>query len=166
MYENMTQKCAYCIPVAETLKSFLQSHLWRNTQSQPFEILTLRFLQIYMMDKIPCHQFFNENPESPKVILYQDSFEIVILPSSSKKTHKVADYLSLAILPIHLHLYTDDMSLILLCVENDLKSFGIARVFSELFANLKSLETDGINVHGETVKRGLYCIAGDNLGFH
>ncbi|KAI3354595.1 hypothetical protein L3Q82_019101, partial [Scortum barcoo] len=39
-------------------------------------------------------------------------------------------------------------------------------VFSELLADLKSLETDGINVDGETVKGGLYCIAGDNLGSH
>ena len=31
MDKNMTQKCAYYIPVAEILKSFLQSHLRRNT---------------------------------------------------------------------------------------------------------------------------------------
>jgi len=36
MDENMTQKYAYYIPIAETLKSFLQSHLGRNTQSQQF----------------------------------------------------------------------------------------------------------------------------------
>ncbi|KAI3352166.1 hypothetical protein L3Q82_020976 [Scortum barcoo] len=51
-------------------------------------------------------------------------------------------------------------------LKNDLKRFGIAKVFSELLADLKSLETDGINVDGETVKGGLYCIAGDNLGSH
>ncbi len=32
MDENMTQKYAYYIAVAETLKSVLQSHLGRNTQ--------------------------------------------------------------------------------------------------------------------------------------
>ena len=53
-----------------------------------------------------------------------------------------------------------------MCVESDFKRFGIAKVFSELLADLKSLETDGINVDGETVKAGLYCIAGDNLGSH
>lgn len=58
------------------------------------------------------------------------------------------------------------MFLVLLCVENDFKHFGIASVFSEMLADLKSLETNGINVDGETVKAGLYCIAGDNLGSH
>ncbi|KAI2645515.1 Dynein heavy chain-like protein [Labeo rohita] len=56
--------------------------------------------------------------------------------------------------------------LVLMCVEDDLKRFGVAKVFSELLADLKSLETDGINVDGQTVKGGLYCIAGDNLGSH
>lgn len=49
---------------------------------------------------------------------------------------------------------------------NDFKHFGIAKVFSELLADLKSLETDGIDVDGEPVKGCLYCIAGDNLGSH
>lgn len=44
--------------------------------------------------------------------------------------------------------------------------FGVAKIFSELLADLKSLETDGINVDGENIKGGLYCIAGDNLGSH
>lgn len=36
MDENMTEKFAYYIPKAETLKSFLQSQLWRNTQLQQY----------------------------------------------------------------------------------------------------------------------------------
>ncbi|XP_056445578.1 uncharacterized protein LOC130381819 isoform X2 [Gadus chalcogrammus] len=166
--ENMTQKFAYYIPVAESLKSFLQSDLWRNTQAQQFGDPDVEvFTDLYDGQNFKCHQFFNENPESLKLILYQDSFEVVNPLGSGKKTHKVlAVYLSLANLPIHLRSNTDNMFLVLLCVENDFKRFGIAKVFSELLADLKSLETDGINVDGETVKAGLYCIAGDNLGSH
>lgn len=58
------------------------------------------------------------------------------------------------------------MFLVLLCFEHDLKCFGIAKVFSELLVDLKSLETNGINTDEETVKGGLYCITGDNLGSH
>lgn len=58
------------------------------------------------------------------------------------------------------------MSLVLLCTENDLKHFGIAKVFSELLTDLKDLESNGISVEGETIKGALYCIAGDNLGSH
>lgn len=168
MDENMKQKYAYYIPVAETLKSFLQSHLWRDAQSEQFGNPDAEvFTDIYDGQNIKCHQFFNENPESLKLILYQDSFEIVNPLGSAKKTHKVlAVYLSVANLPIHLRSNTDNMFLVLLCLENDLKHFGIDKVFSELLADLKSLETGGINVDGETVKGGLYCIAGDNLGSH
>lgn len=164
----MTQKFAYYIPLAETLKNFLQSHLWRNTQSQQFGDPDVEvFTDVYDGKNFKCHQFFNENPESLKLILYQDSFEVVNPLGSAKKTHKVlAVYLSLANLPIHLRSNTDHMFLVLLCVENDFKHFGIAKVFSELLADLKSLETDGIHVDGETVKGGLHCIAGDNLGSH
>ncbi len=159
MDENMKQKLAFYIPVAETLKSFLQSRLGRNTQSQQFGDPDGQNLK--------CHQFFNENPESLKLILYRDSFEIVNPLGSAKKMHKViAVYISLANLPIHLRSNTDNMFLVLLCVEGDLKRFGVAKIFSELLADLKSLETDGINVDGQTVKGGLYCIAGDNLGSH
>ena len=76
MDENMTQKCAYYTPVAETLKSFLQSHLGRNRQSQQFgdpdvEVLFF-FTDLYDGQNFKCHQFINENPESLKLILYQD----------------------------------------------------------------------------------------------
>ncbi|XP_039907141.1 uncharacterized protein LOC120745971 isoform X1 [Simochromis diagramma] len=168
MDENMTEKCAYYIPVGETLKSFLESQLWRNTQSQQFGGPDVEiFKDLYDGKIFKCHQFFNENPESLKLILYQDSFEVVNPLGSAKKTHKLlAVYMSLANLPIHLRSNTDNMFLVLLCVENDFKRFRIAKVFSELLADLKSLETDGIDVDGETVKGSLYCIAGDNLGSH
>lgn len=59
------------------------------------------------------------------------------------------------------------MSLVLLCKEKDFKYFGHAKVFSELLADLKELEENGIVVSDETVVKGtLYCIAGDNLGSH
>lgn len=55
----------------------------------------------------------------------------------------------------------------LLCGENDFKEFGHAEVFSELLADLKELEENGIEVSDETAVKGtLYSIAGDNLGSH
>ncbi|XP_013855791.1 uncharacterized protein LOC106511580, partial [Austrofundulus limnaeus] len=143
--ENLTQKYAYYIPVAETLKSFLQSPLWRNTKSAEFGDAGTEILRdVYDGQHFKHHQLFSENPESLKLILYQDSFEIVNPLGSAKRTHKVlAVYLSVANLPIHLRSNTDNMFLVLLCVENDLKRFGIDKVFSELLADLKSLETGG-----------------------
>lgn len=127
--------------MAETLKGFLQSRLGRNTQSQQFGDPDVEvFTDLYDGQNFKCHQFFNENPESLKLVLYQDSFEIVNHLGSPKKTHKVlAIYLSLANLPINLRSNTDNMFLVLLCVKDNLKHL---KVFSELLADLKSLETD------------------------
>lgn len=77
------------------------------------------------------NQFFIENPEGLKLILYQDAFEVVNPLGSAKKKHKVvAVYLSVANLPAHVRNNTDHMSLVLLCVENELKQFGFA-MFSQ-----------------------------------
>ncbi|XP_051801605.1 uncharacterized protein LOC127533166 [Acanthochromis polyacanthus] len=166
--ETMTQRYAYYIPVTDTLKNLLQSDLWQNSVLQESgesngEVLT----DICDGQNVKQNQFIAENPKCLKLILYQDAFEIVNPLGSAKKTHKVlAVYLSVANLQIHTRSNTDHMFLVLLCSENDLKRFGVAKVFSELLTDLKSLETEGITVNGEALKGALYCIAGDNLGSH
>ncbi|XP_055021248.1 uncharacterized protein LOC129412157 [Boleophthalmus pectinirostris] len=50
--------------------------------------------------------------------------------------------------------------------ENDFKTFGHSKVFSELVSDLKDLEETGILTSRGTVRGTLYCIAGDNLGSH
>lgn len=153
MDANMTHKFAYYIPLAESLKNYLQSDMSKTAQPEQCgdpdpEIFT----DLFDGQNFKCHQFFKENPESLKFILYQDSFEIVNPLASAKRTHKVlAVYLSLANLPIHLRSNTDNMFLVLLCAENDMKHFGPAKVFSDLLTDLKSLETEGIDLDGKTV---------------
>lgn len=86
---------------------------------------------------------------------------------SSKKKHKVvAVYLSVANLPAHVRSSIDHMSLVLLCVERDIKQFGCSKFFSEMLVDFKDLEGNGMTVGSETVKGALYCTAGDNLGSH
>lgn len=85
-----------------------------------------------------------------------------------KKKHKIvaAVYLSLGNLPAHVRSNTDYMFLALLCRDNDLK-FGSAKIFLELFVDLKDLKENGIAVGGNVVKGALHCIAGgDNLCSH
>lgn len=152
----------------EKLFRAFNSHTWGEIYSHNYlEIWMQRFLQSCMMAKnFNSTNFFNNNPEGLKLIFYQDSFEILNPLGSAKKKHKVlAMYLSVANLPIHLRSNTD-MFLVLLCIEHDLKCFGIAKIFLKFLVDLKSLETNGINVDGVTVKGVLYCIAGDNLGSH
>lgn len=60
----------------------------------------------------------------------------------------------------------DNMQLLLLCREADFKQFGHEKVFSPLISDLRELETNGLNIHGNNVKATIFCIAGDNLGLH
>lgn len=166
--ENMTPRFAYYIPVKQTVNNLLESELWKNSVSQQScETDSDDLGDISDGQNFKSNQFFIENPGCLKLILYQDSFEVVNPLGSAKKKHKVlAVYLSLANLPAHVRSNTDHMSLVLLCGENDLKQFGSAKVFSEMLVDLKDLEENGITVSGETVKGAVYCIAGDNLGSH
>lgn len=165
--ENMTEKFAYYIPVIKTLKGLLESELWKNSVAQQSSETKSELCDINDGQNFKSNKFFNDNPGCLKLILYQDAFEIVNPLGSAKKTHKVvAVYVSVANLPAHIRSNTDHMSLVLLCTENDLKHFGIAKVFSKLLTDLKDLENNGISVAGETIKGALYCIAGDNLGSH
>ncbi|XP_032446174.1 uncharacterized protein LOC116737240 isoform X1 [Xiphophorus hellerii] len=166
--ENMTQRFSYYIPIKQTLSALLESDLWKNSVlEQSNDSHPDVFCDISDGQNFKCNQFFIENPGCLKLILYQDSFEIVNPLGSAKKKHKVvAIYLSVANLPAHVRSSTDHMSLVSLCSENDLKQFGTAKVCSELLMDLRDLEEHGIIAGEETVKGALFCIAGDNLGSH
>lgn len=77
------------------------------------------------------------------------------LGSAKKKNTKVLQSIFLW-LPAHVRSSTDHMSLILLCGENDLKLFGITKVFSEMLVDLKHLEETRIPTGGETIKGSLH----------
>lgn len=84
--ENMTPRFAYYIPVKQTLTNLLESEFWKNVVSQPscetdFDV----FSDINDGKSFKSNQFFTENPESLKLILYQDAFEIVNPLGSAKK---------------------------------------------------------------------------------
>lgn len=168
--ENRIDRCAYYVPVKETLKCLLQSDMWQNCESEEHsaephsDVLT----DVTDGQMFKSNDFFGQNPSSLRLVLYQDAFEVVNPLGSAKTRHKVlAVYLSVANLPLHVRSDTNHMSLVLLCREKDFKQFGHAKVFSDLLADLKELEENGIAVSDETVVKGtLYCIAGDNLGSH
>lgn len=111
------------------------------------------------------NQFFRENPDALKIILYQDSFEIVNPLGSAKAKHKIlAIYLSLCDLPSHARTHIDNMQLVALCKK---KNFNHEKVYGPIVHDLKRLEDEGVNLNGGVRRRvGLAFIAGDNLGSH
>lgn len=105
---------------------------------------------------------------SLSIILYQDAFEIVNPLGSGKKKHKILGvYFSLGEVQPHNRSSVDPMQLVLLCRENDFKTFGQEKVFSSIITDLKDLEDTGIKTDdGNTLKAALISICGDNLGSH
>ena len=114
------------------------------------------------------NQLFREFPSSLRVILYQDSFEVVNPLGSGKRKHKIlAVYLSLADLLPHCRSSIDQMQLVLLCREEDFKTFGHKAVFSRMLEDFQDLERNGVDIGDSTVVKGTVCvIVGDNLGSH
>lgn len=166
--ENRTERFAYYVPVLNTLKNMLQSGLmssapYDNAVSKPGVLCDCHDGKVFK-----SNTFFQENASCLKLILYQDAFEVVNPLGSAKRKHKLlAVYFSLLNLPPHVRSNVDHMQLVLLCREKDFKEFGHPKVFSELLADLKLLEENGIAMADESVVKGtLYCIAGDNLGSH
>ncbi|KAK0140164.1 hypothetical protein N1851_022918 [Merluccius polli] len=166
--DNRTDRFAYYVPVRETLKCLLESDLWQKSGEHSAESPTDVLSDISDGHQIfKSNAFFAHNPSCLKLVLYQDAFEVVNPLGSAKTIHKVlAVYASVANLPLHVRSNTDHMLLVLLCREKDFKAFGHAKVFSELLADLKELEENGIVLSDETVKGTLYYIGGDNLVSH
>ncbi|XP_020562397.2 uncharacterized protein LOC110015774 [Oryzias latipes] len=167
--ENRTDRFAYYVPVLKTLKNMLESTFWQGLMSMGPNVSNLDVLSDRCDGNVfLSNTFFQENPNSLKLVLYQDAFEVVNPLGSAKKRHKVlAVYFSLLNIPPHARSNVDHMQLVLLCREKDFKEFGHDRVFSELMTDLKVLEENGITMADENVVKGtLYCIAGDNLGSH
>ena len=108
--------------------------------------------------------FFQENAESFKIILYQDSFELVNPIGAAKTKHKIlAIYMMLGNIPDYLRGHVNSIKLVTLCKE---KEFDYVKVYRKIFSDLKEIEKEGIEINSKFVKGSLVYIAGDNLGSH
>lgn len=96
--ETRTERCAYYIPVLDTLKGMLKSGFWLmflNNVSKTNVLSDSCDGKVFM-----SNTFFQENPNCLKLVLYQDAFKVVNPLGSAKKKHKVlAVYFSLLNMP-------------------------------------------------------------------
>ena len=167
---NECQRLKYYqyVPIKDSLKNLFS---FKSVESQYLAQTLLRCENVYEDitdgEVFKSNPFFSENPMALKLILYQDSFEVVNPLGSAKSKHKIlAVYYSLADLLPHHRSNTDHIQLILLCTEKDFKEFGQEKVFGRLVEDLVDLETNGIELLGKNVKGSVVAITGDNLGSH
>lgn len=112
-------------------------------------------------------QFMPQYTSSLRIILYQDAFENCNPLGSAKAKNKlIAVYMSLGNLPAYCRTKIDQLQLVLLCPEKNVKEFGFTKVFESLLRDLKILVTNGIIIDNKQIFGSLYLMLGDNLGSH
>lgn len=160
--------CQY-IPINETLQSIfnhrsvsdlLENYTCKNSQKDVLQDVTDG--SVYKENEL-----FKNESNSLGVLLFQDSFEVVNPLGSAKKKHKIIGvYFTLSNLPPAYRSNVDNIQLVMLCRETDLKFFGQEKVFHILIQDLKKIEVEGILINSVIVKGTICSIIGDNLGSH
>ena len=154
------------VPPAKTLENMffdksIQNHLNFNISEKKSDGLLEDFTDGSVYKN---NSFFKQNPTALKIILYQDSFEVVNPIGAARKKHKIlAIYMNLGNISDHLRGHVDTIKLVALCKEVD---FDHSKVYGKLVSDLQKIETDGITINGTNFKGSVVYIAGDNLGSH
>ena len=141
------EKQFHYVPIKETLKvlfhdqkigKYIQTH---GTQ----KIGKLEDIADGLVHK--TNAFFCDNPYALKILLFQDAFEVVNPLGSARNKHKiVVVYYTLGNFVPAIRSKVDVLQLALLVRDKDLRRFGPTAVFKPLLDDLKSLESDGIDL--------------------
>ena len=167
--DGKDQYCHY-VPIKETLKALLKNpsvlHQYQNPKQHTDTLDIYTDFQDGSIYK--DIELFKRLQNSLKIILYQDTFEIVNPLGAAKKKHKIVGvYYSLGNLYPHHRSKIDPIQLVCLCTEKNFQKFGQAKVFARLITDLKSIEDDGVDIgEQEKVLGTVVAILGDNLGSH
>lgn len=166
----------YYVPILETLKVlFKNDHICKQFflfKANKNNVGTI-YSDISDGEVYKNNLFFRENPSrSVKLILFQDAFEICNPLGSKKNKYKIIGiYMTLANLSPWNRTQVEQIQLVGLCFEKDVKKFGFSQVLKQIIVDLKKLESKGIFVslnddEQHVIKGSVVAVAGDNLGSH
>lgn len=160
----------YYVPILDTLKALLcDPHIYEAAFREK------HCVPGYLYDftdglKFKSSSFFTK--KTVNIFIYQDAAEVVLNPigNATSKYKMICVYLVIGNLDPHLRVLTDNVHLILLCKNKDFAYFGPGVIFRRLIEDLKTLEDEGIVIHGggfeETVYGSVFTTLNDNLGAH
>lgn len=164
--ENVKRCCQY-VPITKTIEAFLKDASVKEQFDNPYASQEGILQDISDGSVIKSNLLFQTVPNALKLLLYQDSFEVVNPLGSGKKKHKVlAVYVTLGNIHPENRSKIDPIQLVLLVREVDFKYFGQHIVFRELVNDLKEIEETGVFVGDEYVQGTVAMFMGDNLGSH
>ncbi|XP_076324162.1 uncharacterized protein LOC143232498 [Tachypleus tridentatus] len=164
-----TKALCYYVPLKDSLQALSRdekiSHYFEKSENNGDSGVLTDFT-----DGKVCNEnvFFQENPDALKLLLYQDSFEIVNPLGSAKKKHKIlAIYYTIGNLHPALRTLIDVQQLLLLCREEDFKTHGQEKILTPIMTDLLDLEANGVDLgRFGNCKGSVAFVLGDNLGSH
>lgn len=163
---NPSKGTFFCyVPIQSTLQLFFRDKSVKHEIQLKVPVNDTNLMQDFTDGTaFKNNEFFKNNPESLKLILYQDAFEIVNPIGSAKKKHKcLGIYMALGNLPPDIRYNSGNIKLVALCKE---KEFDHKIVYGRIVRDLKKIESEGIRIEGKNLKGSLVFIAGDSLGSH
>ncbi|XP_065683520.1 uncharacterized protein LOC124813803 [Hydra vulgaris] len=163
---NKKSRTVHYVPIKDLLKMMYNKH----SNEPGFWLKPEENFGIYtdLMSGSLIKDIAKSDDEILYLMLYQDSFEIVNPIGSGRKKHKIlAVYLTLANIPSHKRYASEQLQLVLMCKDTDLKYFGLSKVFAPIFSELAEISGCSVSVSKSlSIKTKLLCILGDNLGSH
>lgn len=163
--ENKISKYYY-VSILDTIPNFLKKS--SLLQKQQFDGFLTDYQDARLFQK---SQFFNSGDTKLEIILYQDAFNVCNPLGQYKNSKKfVGVYMSIGNIPSYNRSNIDNIQLVLLCHEKDVKFFGFSKVLEILMSDIKVLEEKGIVVDFQEssicMKGSIFAVTGDNLESH
>lgn len=156
----------YYIPIIKTLELLLENENVNNYCNSLNGFETNNKASDIGINMLAKNKSFFQKPNSLKIMLYQDAFEVCNPLGSSKIKHKmIGVYMIIKNMPHFFRSKTDQIQLVLLCYESNVKSFGFAKIFERVLSDIKVLEK-GTYINSILYYGSIFSVLGDNLGSH
>lgn len=164
----ITDKFVY-VPILGTLKSLFKNSEICEAFLQPKQNEKGIYRDICDGSHFQSNALFSQKRHAIQIQLYYDDFETANPLGSKKGIHKLGCfYFILRNLPPKCNSVLTNIHVISLFYSQDLKKYGFDKILQPLIDDLKSLETEGIDVpFSDTPLLGsVVQVTGDNLGLH
>lgn len=164
--------CIHYVPIIEALKALVEDESFNKmilmAEEEDVHEDTLKDVRDGTAYK--KNLYFRHNPDALAIMMYSDGVELTNPLSSGKGKHKIVQlFWTLCEIPRHQRSAVDKIQLGLVFKEKLLKKYTHGQIFKSLLADLKTLETVGVQVREpfeRRVKAALFLYSGDNLECH
>lgn len=167
------KECSYhYVPIIKSIPVLLNnmSHLENIFDKRPTNFYS-EYTDFFDGKAYKNNTFFHHDRRL-EIMLYVDSFNVAQPLGAAKSTYKImAVYYAIGNIPRSERFKLKNMQLAILCLESNIKKFGIDAIFDKLIEDLLKIEIEGINIKCDSnqmknIKGSVIFIIADNLGSH